>query len=606
MMKRRLITYIAIPAVLLTLSCSAVDKAKTSLVTITLGSDGSATLRAEPKTALNRALRYLSGLFQITPAAASIPSIVTDVRVAVFAADMATITTIVPVAGLPDVTITLEVPNGLARTFSVEGLDASGTKNYSGFTTVDLTGDPVTLTITLTLPPINVTPDAAAPTFAGLLSASVVSLSSTTLTWSAATDNVSASANITYLVYQSTTPGGEVFTAPTYTVPVGATSFGVANLIPGTTYYFVVRAMDQAGNIDTNTAEFSFVYPGRYVNAATGIDVTGCGTQASPCRSIDVALSLSPGNEGIFVSAGTYTVPVNGLILKPGTQLACVGPNYTTVINPSTTVSISGNQGALIDGCRINVPSAAAAIDDKAFDITINNCLIQGDGNSPFGISLSANSIVKNSTLALIRSVDEGDAITIRSGNPLISGNTITGGNTGITISAGNPTISGNTISNNSNGIDLPIGAGPQSPVIRGNTISGNTTNGISAANGSSLIDNNQVNTNGVGILVSGPTSTITNNTISNNSTGISVVGSTTIPVINGNSIFCNGVSDLSDGSVTPFDASNNSWDHAAPAAFVGGLAAPCPAGTDICLSTGTPAPTLSPYGPVVATPCSP
>jgi parallel beta-helix repeat protein len=609
MLKRRLLPSIIIPAVLLTLSCSGVDKVKTSLVTITVGSAESATLKAEPKTAWNRAVRYFSGLLQTTPAVAAIPSIVTDVRVTVTAADIETaITTTVPVAGLPDVTITLEVPNGPARTFAVEGLDAAGTPNYSGFTRVDLTGEPVSLTITLTLPPSVVTPvDAVPPTFAGLHFTSVISISSTTLNWDPATDNASTAANITYLVYQSTTPGGEVFTAPTYTVPAGATSFGVANLIPGTTYYFVVRAMDQAGNIDTNTAEFSFVYPGKYVNGTTGIDVTGCGTQAAPCNSIDFAISLSAGNEGIFVSAGTYTVPVNGIVLKAGTQLACVGPNFTTVISPSTTISIRGSQGALIDGCRIDAPPlAVAAINDNATDITVNNCLIQGDGlGTQLGISLGANSIVKNSTLALIKNVDSiGEAITVQSGNPIISGNTITGSGTGINVVGGNPTISGNTISNNSNGIDLPIGAGAQSPIIRGNTISGNAVNGISVTGGIPLIDNNQINTNVVGILVSLVSPTITNNTINNNTTGITVNGSAgTNPVITGNSIFCNTALDLNDVALSPFDASNNSWDHPAPAP-VPSIAGACPGGTDICISG--PAPTLSPYGPVVAAPCSP
>ena len=288
-----------------------------------------------PKTAWNSAIQFFAGLLQTTPAVAAIPSIVTDVRVTVSAADLTTRTTTTHVEGLPDVTITLDVPNGSARTFLVEGLDAAGTIVYSGQTIADLTGQPVTLTITLTLVPVTNPADTIPPTFAGLHFTSVISISTTTLDWDPATDNVSQPANITYLIYQSTTPGGEVFTAPTYTAPAGATSFGVTNLIPGTTYYFVVRAMDQAGNIDTNTAEFSFVYPGRYVNAATGIDVTGCGTKASPCNSIDFTLLASTGNEGIFVSAGTYTVPINDFLLKPGTQLACLGPNHTTVINPS-------------------------------------------------------------------------------------------------------------------------------------------------------------------------------------------------------------------------------------------------------------------------------
>ena len=42
-----------------------------------------------------------------------------------------------------------------------------------------------------------------------------------------------------------------------YTTVAGATSYTITNLTPGNPYYFVVRAQDQAGNIDTNKVEKS-------------------------------------------------------------------------------------------------------------------------------------------------------------------------------------------------------------------------------------------------------------------------------------------------------------------------------------------------------------
>jgi len=77
------------------------------------------------------------------------------------------------------------------------------------------------------------------------------------LSWPAATDDVTAQENIQYLVYMSTTPGGENFAMPSFTTTPGDTSFSVTGLSPVTTYYFVVRAMDEAGNIDTNIVEKS-------------------------------------------------------------------------------------------------------------------------------------------------------------------------------------------------------------------------------------------------------------------------------------------------------------------------------------------------------------
>jgi hypothetical protein len=99
--------------------------------------------------------------------------------------------------------------------------------------------------------------DTVPPTFAGVTNATTPVPNSITLSWTAATDDVSASGNIVYLVYQSTTKGGESYATPSYTTSPGATSFAVGNLGKGITYYFVVRAKDQAGNVDTNTNEVS-------------------------------------------------------------------------------------------------------------------------------------------------------------------------------------------------------------------------------------------------------------------------------------------------------------------------------------------------------------
>jgi hypothetical protein len=75
------------------------------------------------------------------------------------------------------------------------------------------------------------------------------------LRWQPATDNATPSGEIVYDVYQATRPGGEDFSAPTYTTPAGATSFATPPLPADTTFYFVVRARDAAGNRDSNSVE---------------------------------------------------------------------------------------------------------------------------------------------------------------------------------------------------------------------------------------------------------------------------------------------------------------------------------------------------------------
>jgi hypothetical protein len=105
--------------------------------------------------------------------------------------------------------------------------------------------------------------DQTPPTFAGLKSATTCipgpigpeRTSSYHLSWEAATDNVTPSSKIIYNVYQASMAGGENFSQPTYTTAAGVTSFDTPQLSSIKTFYFVVRARDQAGNEDSNTVE---------------------------------------------------------------------------------------------------------------------------------------------------------------------------------------------------------------------------------------------------------------------------------------------------------------------------------------------------------------
>lgn len=75
------------------------------------------------------------------------------------------------------------------------------------------------------------------------------------LRWSAASDDLTPPSKIVYDVYQASKPGGEDFSAPTYTTAPGATSFTTPPLSSSQTWHFVVRARDQAGNRDSNRVE---------------------------------------------------------------------------------------------------------------------------------------------------------------------------------------------------------------------------------------------------------------------------------------------------------------------------------------------------------------
>jgi hypothetical protein len=111
--------------------------------------------------------------------------------------------------------------------------------------------------------------DQKPPIFAGLKSAVTCipgpigdkRTSSYHLRWDPARDNVTRASRIVYDIYQATAPGAERYSKPTYSTQPGATSFATPLLPATTTYYFVVRARDRAGNRDHNRVERRGVNP---------------------------------------------------------------------------------------------------------------------------------------------------------------------------------------------------------------------------------------------------------------------------------------------------------------------------------------------------------
>jgi hypothetical protein len=121
-------------------------------------------------------------------------------------------------------------------------------------------------------PPVNPPPagaDTTPPSFAGLQRAFACTPGAQrpgqttpfTLSWQAASDDVTPSSQILYDIYMATRPGGEGFSTPTWTTPPGATSYRTPGLPSHGTFYFVVRARDSAGNQDHNTIEQHGVDP---------------------------------------------------------------------------------------------------------------------------------------------------------------------------------------------------------------------------------------------------------------------------------------------------------------------------------------------------------
>jgi hypothetical protein len=128
--------------------------------------------------------------------------------------------------------------------------------------------------------------DTSPPVFAGITSATLVAGSETTqvtLAWDEATDDQTAPAQIKYDVYQALTSGGETFATATKTV-TGVTT-AVVTVNPATTYYWIVRARDLAGNQNTLPRPELEANGTSWVSFATNIQAAIAGSICTNCHS---------------------------------------------------------------------------------------------------------------------------------------------------------------------------------------------------------------------------------------------------------------------------------------------------------------------------------
>lgn len=110
--------------------------------------------------------------------------------------------------------------------------------------TADLAGDLTSGTKTITA-------DYTAPAPTNL-TAMAIAGGSIQLTWTASSPETNVAQ---YNIYRATTSGGQDFTSPLTNVLAGTTTYTDSATADGITYYYVVRAQDKSGNIETNTNE---------------------------------------------------------------------------------------------------------------------------------------------------------------------------------------------------------------------------------------------------------------------------------------------------------------------------------------------------------------
>ena len=272
-----------------------------------------------------------------------------------------------------------------------------------------------------------------------------------------------------------------------------------------------------------------------YVNASTGSNTTGTGTQSSPWKTITYALNqISGSGHTLNVAVGTYNTTLGEtfpIVVKNGVSLVGGGMDVSVIDAGSTNIVLrcagvtdatTRVEGFTIKGGRVSSTTDAGGAGiyiSAGSALTITNNKITGNTNYVRG--LGGGIYVTSSTPLILNNIitannpgtfGDGAGIYVSSASPLIKGNRIesnTGYGSGLSVTgaSSSPRILNNVIARNpEGGIDC---FGSSKARIINNTISDNTTNGIviSSASPDSIINNIISLNSGYGISEAGTTS---------------------------------------------------------------------------------------------------
>jgi YVTN family beta-propeller protein len=170
--------------------------------------------------------------------------------------------------------------------------------------------------------------DTVGPTTPGSFAAVPASATQIDLSWTAATDAVTAQANIVYEICQTTTSGACSPFVVSYTTGAGAVSYSATGLNPLTTYYYTIRAKDEVNNTGAATGEISAT-----TNAAgTVADPTYSPTAGTYATPQNVAMSSATPGATICYTTDGVTNPV-----CDAAATCTTGSTYVSAINTTAT-----------------------------------------------------------------------------------------------------------------------------------------------------------------------------------------------------------------------------------------------------------------------------
>ncbi|MFZ5630039.1 MAG: LamG-like jellyroll fold domain-containing protein [Spirochaetota bacterium] len=222
---------------------------------------------------------------------------------------------------------------------------------------------------------LGITRDDSPPATVTGLTVTAATTTSVTLGWTAATDpGASASGVGGYRIYQRTSAGAYV---PTTFYTSNTNSVNISGLSPTETYHFVVRAVDNAGNVattDSNEVQSRFalsVTVAGYSSALNGPFRVQLGAGEILSFTANGTQTFSQ----VFLSGDTYTLPI---IAQPATQnCAFVGNQYGTMTASATlqVTCVSGYSSG--GGLIVNKPAPLNYLLYRG-----NATIIAGGGNT--------------------------------------------------------------------------------------------------------------------------------------------------------------------------------------------------------------------------------
>jgi parallel beta-helix repeat protein len=282
--------------------------------------------------------------------------------------------------------------------------------------------------------------------------------------------------------------------------------------------------------------------------ATTGSDTPGCGSQTTPCQTVQYAVDQAQVDEEVRVASGLYT-GVQGRPAPAGysgptviTQVVYISKavtirgGYTTAFtdppdpetNPTTldaqgqgrVIFITGDISPTIEGLRIT-GSDAAGLRGPPW----------GDDAGGGMYVISATATINNNRV-FSNTAEFGGGLYLESSAATFSGNTVGsntaegGGGGGLCLYHSDATLSGNTVISNTAYGGGGLGLFNSTPTLSGNTVSGNTADSggglylvasTATLSGNTVISNTATYAYGGGLRLYLSSATLTNDVVADN-----------------------------------------------------------------------------------------